>query len=128
MNALAILRALWPALRRILVAIGRWVLDALADEGLRGLISYMRQRVKVFRRRLKRRLKRRRKPKLLIKFVRGRISRWCKAVRWLQGAEAKKLKGKVLKFAIDEAERRIPEESPLESYGRWKRRQNRRAA
>lgn len=122
MTTAAILKAIWPGLRRVLLRIGRWLLNALADEGLRGLVSYMRQRVKVFRRRLAKILKRRH-SKWRPKWLRGRIARWLGAIRWLQGKRAAKLKGRVLDYAQRFAEDTIPEDAPDESFARWRRRQ-----
>lgn len=73
--------ALWPALRRILVSIGRWLLDRLElyiPRGVTLLTAYMRERVEVFRGRLSRARTDRRK-----RWLRGRIRRWLTAADWL---------------------------------------------
>jgi hypothetical protein len=122
MTTTAILQAIWPGLRRVLLRIGRWLLRTIADEGLRWLISYMRQRVRVFQARLKRVLARRH-SKWRPKWLRGRIRRWRNAISWLKSKRAAKLKGRVLDAAQRMAERTIPEEAPDESFSRWRRRQ-----
>lgn len=122
MTTTAILQAIWPGLRRVLLRIGRWLLRTIADEGLRGLISYMRQRVRVFQARLKRVLGRKH-SKWRPKWLRGRIARWRNAITWLGSKRAAKLKGRVLEAAEKMAERLIPEEAPGESFARWRRRQ-----
>ena len=121
--ATAALVQMWPSLRRSLLEIGRWLLEVIADEGVRGLIIYMRQRVKVFRRRLRRVLKRRAHSKWRVKWLDGRITRWGRAIAWLSGSQASKLKGKVVGLAIDRATREIPTEAPDEVFARWRRRQ-----
>lgn len=122
MTAAAILTALWPGLRRVLLAIGRWLMRVIGDEGVKFLAGYMRQRVHVFRRRLARVLARRH-SKWRPEWLRGRISRWNRAIVWLQSRQAQKLKGEVLRKANHLATYQIPEEAPGESFGRWRRQQ-----
>jgi hypothetical protein len=100
---------LWSGLKRILIRIGRWVLDELIDEGVDRLVSYMRKRVKVFRWRLRNRAR----AEWRISFLRGKISRWNAAIRWLQ-RRAKQLAGKVLDWLQGMAEG-LPYHSPWES-------------
>jgi hypothetical protein len=126
--ATAVLVKMWPGLRRSLLSIGRWLLDVIVDEGVKGLLVYMRQRVKVFGRRLRRVLKRRVSPKWRVgcwraKWLRGRIARWRRAIAWLGGAQATKLKGRIVGLAIARATREIPTEAPDEVFARWRRRQ-----
>jgi hypothetical protein len=113
---------MWPGLRRVLLRIGRWLLRTIADAGIKGLIIYMRQRVRVFARRLGRVLHRKRHSLWRVSWLRGRIRRWKAAIRWLQGRQAQRLKGRVLKAAMKRAAQEIPDQAPDEDFGRWKRR------
>ena len=108
MSASGIARALWPALRRILIRLGRWVLDDLAEDGVVFVARYLLKRVQVFARRLKRA-----RTKLRRRWLRGRIGRWRHASAWLT-ANASNLKGKALDAYAELAER-IPRTSRLES-------------
>lgn len=127
--ATAVLAALWPGLRKALLAIGRWLLDTIADEGVKGLAIYMRQRVKVFAKRIARVKARRRRARFRIhwrvRWLTLRIARWRQAIRWLTSTAAAKLKGRVVGLAIDRATREIPEDAPDEIFSRWRRRQMR---
>lgn len=78
MSATAIAQALWPPLRRILKAIGRWIIRRVIRKGAHVIGYYMAERIEVFRARLKRARSSRRK-----RWLRGRIKRWSTAVRWL---------------------------------------------
>lgn len=122
MTAAAILTALWPGLRRVLLAIGRWLMGVIRDEGVKFLAGYMRQRVHVFRKRLAK-VVARRHAKWRPRWLRGRIRRWNYAIAWLQSKHAAKLKGEVLRAADHKATYLIPEEAPGESFGRWRRQQ-----
>lgn len=127
MSVQAILSAVWGPLRRVLLNIGRWLLGALAEEGTSGLRSYMRQRVRVFERR-----KKRARAKLRREWLAGRIGRWKRAIKWLEGKDAKRMTGDVIDAAMKRADEEIPEEAPEESFTKWERRradrQERRAA
>lgn len=103
-----IARALWPALRRILIRLGRWVLDDLVEDGVRFVARYLLKRVRVFARRLGRA-----RTKLRRRWLRGRIGRWRDASAWLT-ANASSLRGKALDLYSELAER-IPQTSRFES-------------
>lgn len=122
MTAAAILTALWPGLRRVLLNIGRWLLRVIAEQGIRFLNLYMRQRIRVFHSRLTRVLARSH-SKWRPKWLRGRIARWHRAITWLQSQHAAKLRGEVLSMAERKAAKLIPDEAPGESFGRWRRQQ-----
>lgn len=137
MSAAAVVKALapmWPTLRKYALQIGRWLIETIAEEGLRGLVIYMRQRVKVFARRKARVVARRRRNKSKrgkrfevenwrVRWLSGRIRRWNTAIAWLQSKAAAKLKGKLIDLAVERAKREIPEEAPDEDFARWRRRQ-----
>ncbi len=127
MSVQAILASVWGPLRRVLLSVGRWVLGALAEEGTAGLVSYMRQRVRVFQRRMKRA-----HANLRREWLTGRIDRWKRAIKWLRGDEAKQLNREVIDAAMERADQEIPEVAPEESFTKWERlragRQERRAA
>lgn len=100
---------IWPALRKILIAIGRWLLNTARRRGVPMLVGYMLERVEVFKRRLGRARTSRR-----MKWLRGRIRRWTAAARWLT-QHARELNARALR----ECERlaaKIPETSPMERY------------
>lgn len=78
MSAASVMRALWPAMARILRAIGRWIIRRVRRNGAQRIAWYMAERVEVFRGRLKRARSSRRK-----RWLRGRIRRWQHAYRWL---------------------------------------------
>ena len=123
--ATAVLAALWPGLRKALLAIGRWLLNTIADEGVKGLAIYMRQRVKVFRRRLTRVVTRKRYSEWRARWLNSRILRWEGAIKWLTSTAAAKLKGRVVGLAMERATREVPEDAPDELFSRWRRRQMR---
>lgn len=108
MSAAGIARALWPALRRILIRIGRWVLDDLLEDGVRFVGRYMLKRCKVFRRRLERA-----RTKIRRGWLRRRIVRWQKAAAWLFD-NASALRKRSLEI-YDRLATRIPETSPWDS-------------
>lgn len=60
-------------------AIGRWIVEFLAEHGVDILIGYMIGKVSDFRRRLARAVSQRRR-----RWLTGRISRWTLAVEWLR--------------------------------------------
>lgn len=107
MSAAGIVRALWPALRRILIRIGRWVLDDLLEDGVRFVARYLRKRVKVFQRRLGRV-----KAKWRQRCLRRRIRRYLGASAWLD-EHAGSLSKRALRLVEPLAEK-IPETSPWE--------------
>lgn len=101
---------LWPALRRLILHLGRWVLGSLRRNGAQNLASYMRIRANdVFTARLKRARTKRRK-----KWLRGRIRRWLLVSTWLE-KHSKKISNKVADAleALGIADK-IPMRSPWE--------------
>ena len=124
MSTAGILAGLWPALRRFLVRIGRWLIDVAIEEGRSGLAVYLRQRVRV----LTRRRKRRRKGSARYRWLTTRINWWRKAANWLEGQEAKRLSKRVAKEAKKRAEKELDDLEPVwENFGRWSRAERRRA-
>jgi hypothetical protein len=99
--------ALWPAFRRILVAIGRWLLGVVRRRGIPILVGYMLERIEVFRARL-----RRAKTDRRMKWLRGRIRRWTAAAKWLT-AHASDLHERALE-QYEKLSARIPEVAPGE--------------
>lgn len=112
----------WPALRRVLMSIGRWLLETVARRGPGFAVGYCHERILVFRKRLKRAASRLRK-----KWLRSRIRRWGRAAVWFRSKEATQLTGNVVQLAMKKADRAIPEDAPDESFRRWARRQRRAA-
>lgn len=108
MTRTGIVKALWPAMRRILIRLGRWVLDDLVDDGVRFVARYLLKRVRVFSRRLGRA-----RSRLRRRWLRRRIGRWRDASAWLT-ANASSLRGKALDLYSELAER-IPQTSRFES-------------
>ena len=103
MSAASVMRALWPAMARILRAIGRWVIRRVRRKGAQRIAYYMEERIDVFRARLKRARSKRRKH-----WLQGRIRRWGHAMRWLH-RHAVKLNAAAARVLEDAAERaRIP--------------------
>ncbi len=118
-----VLMGIWPTLRGFLTRIGRWLLDVVITDGRRGLAAYMRQRIRVFSIRRRRAQHARRK-----KWLTGRIARWRHAATWLESAEGAKLTKQVARRAQRLAESALDELEPeLENFGRWNRRELRRA-
>ena len=109
------MRRLWPGMKRILIAIGRWVLEEIVDVGLQALIHYMRARVKVFRWRLRNRAR----AAWRKRWLEGRIERWNRAIRWLT-RNAKRFTTRALDWLQRKAQE-IPWHSRLES-STWQRR------
>ncbi len=131
-----VLTGLWPALRNLLLKIGRWLIETIAEEGIGGLIVYMRQRVRVFGRRIVRvkarrsRMKSKRGPRYKIEnwrvlWLQGRVKRWRTAIAWLQSKAAERLRGYVIAKAVARAQDEIPEEAPDEDFSRWLRKARR---
>lgn len=108
MSAAGIARALWPALRRILIRLGRWVLDDVLEDGLSFVARYLLKRVKVMRRRLGRA-----RTKWRRRWLRARIGGWVHASEWLT-SHAASLTKRALRLYERLAER-IPETSRHES-------------
>jgi len=86
----ALLR-LAQGLRKILLWLGRWVLEDLIETGTTALLAYMRGRVRVFRWRLRHRARAEWRRRVL----RGRIRRWNHAIRWID-RHARRLRGRLL--------------------------------
>lgn len=103
---------IWPALRRILIALGRWILGLLQRRGIMIGTEYMLERVEVFKLRLGRvkgqtpRAQRRRR------WLRGRIRRWTRAAAWLLEHQ-KELHERAL-CEYEKLAAKLPENSPLE--------------
>lgn len=93
---------LLAGLIRIARAIGRWILDVAARRGGRWLAEYIDERVLVFRKRLARARTEHRAA-----WLRGRISRWQAAAKWLR-ANAATVDDKVVELA-----RKLPEVAKL---------------
>jgi hypothetical protein len=124
-SSAGILAGLWPALRRILIGIGRWILDVILNEGRSGLAVYMRQRIGVFTRRLKRA----RKGSPRSRWLTGRIRRWTQGATWLEGAAAKALSKKIAQEAQRRAEDELQAGEPVfENFAAWSKAEKRRAA
>lgn len=124
MSAAGILAGLWPRLSKFLIRIGRWLLDVVLEEGRRGLAVYMRQRVRV----LKRRRKRRKPKSARYRWLTARITWWGKAARWFDGEEAKRLNTRVTEAAQERAQRELDDAEPeWENFAKWSRAQRRRA-
>ena len=111
MSAMKVAAAMWPTARKILLAIGRWLVSKVRKFGAQKLAAYMELRVDVFEERLGRARRNRRK-----KWLRGRIRRWNAAIAWLR-SNARKLNKKVAdeidKLAIGA---RIPTRVPVERF------------
>ncbi len=100
---------LWPHLRKLIIRIGRWVIQRLRKWGAQSLAIYMRIRVEVFEGRLGRARAKWRK-----KWLHGRIRRWLKVADWLEH-NAKKVNTKVAdKLEVLAIADRIPVNSPWE--------------
>lgn len=124
MSTAGILAGLWPALRRFVLRIGRWLIDVAIEEGRRGLAVYLRQRVRV----LTRRRKRCRKKGSRYRWLSTRITWWRKAAKWLEGQEAKRLSKRVAKEAKKRAENELDDLEPVwENFGKWTRAERRKA-
>lgn len=124
MSASGILAGLWPKLRGFLLRIGQWLLDVVLEDGRRGLAVYLRQRVRV----LKRRRLRARKGKARHKWLTLRINTWNRAATWLEGAEGKKLSKSVAKAAQKRAAEELDQAEPIwENFENWTKAQERRA-
>ncbi len=110
MSTAAITKAIasrWPVLKRILIAIGKWILGVARRRGVPILVGYMLERVEVFKGRLGRAKTTRRK-----RWLRGRIRRWTKAARWLT-TNARAMHTQAL-AKFEELAARLPERSPME--------------
>ena len=109
MNVAAIVAGLWPAFRKIITDIGRWLVGRIRRHGAKKLAAYMELRIDVF----EDRLARARRPHRQ-KWLRGRIRRWNNAIVWLEANAAKFNKSvadAIEKLAIAD---RIPMRAPLE--------------
>ena len=83
MTAAAIIAALWPAARKLAIALGRWFLVRLRGKGAQWLASRMEKRALGFQtNRLNAAIKSGRK--VAARFRRAQINRWLKAVEWLR--------------------------------------------
>jgi hypothetical protein len=93
MTAAQIAKALWPAARKLAIALGRWFLRRLQGKGAQWLARRMEARAKGYQtRRLNAALRQGRKA--AVRFRRKQIARWLKAVKWLR-AKAKQINTKV---------------------------------
>lgn len=100
--------AIWPSLRRILVAIGRWVLDRIVRSTVLAVVWYMRGKVEDFKRRLARARSDRRK-----RWLRGRIRRWTRAAGWLE-TWRHELADRTTKAACKQLATKLPEQAAQE--------------
>ena len=66
-------------LKKLIIAIGRWILRRIVQRGRVALINYMEGKVDDFERRLAKAKTPRRK-----KWLRGRIRRWNAVIAWLK--------------------------------------------
>lgn len=129
----SIVATLWPKLRGILLNLGRWILDRWSRKGLDRLRYYMDDKIEDFERKLARvsarrkRMKNKRGARYEVEnwrllWLRSRIKRWKLALRWLEGPQAERLRGKAIDFAKARAEREIPEQAPDDDFKKWLKR------
>jgi hypothetical protein len=82
MNAAALVKSLWPGLKKILTAIGRWVITRVRKVGAQKVAMWMLKRAEGYQtNRLK--AAKARKDKLATRFRTNQISRWKRAAKWI---------------------------------------------
>lgn len=101
--------ALWPAFRKLLKQIGRWLIRVMARRGLRNLLGYMACRVDVYEARLGRARTKRRK-----RWLTGRIRRWNAAMAWLK-KHSPRIRVETVR-AFEKLSEKMPDRVPLERF------------
>jgi hypothetical protein len=79
MTTASIVAALWRPLKRVLLLVGRWLIRRIATKGVDRVSYFMELRIETFQGRRARARSERRKA-----WLTGRISRWRKALAWVQ--------------------------------------------
>jgi hypothetical protein len=82
-SAASVVRALWPAARRILIKIGRWVIRRVRKVGAQRLAKAMRKRALGFQT-VRLNAAKRRGDAFWAGFRRKQIRRWLNAAAWLR--------------------------------------------
>jgi peptidoglycan/xylan/chitin deacetylase (PgdA/CDA1 family) len=116
MTTAAIVAGLWPACKRVLLLVGRWLIRRISTQGVERVVHFMELRIETFEGRRERARSDRRKA-----WLTARIGRWRKALGWVRKQVRAHLERAAK--ALDElAEKEaLGWDAPDESYDRWAR-------
>lgn len=124
--------AIWTFFREIILKLGAWVADKLAELGVKALIRFFKSRVKKLKRKRKRfeqkasnaeSVKRQRRFLRRVSWLSFRIDNWTKALKWAE-AKQKKLTddvAKELNVLVKTGEEKYPKVAPSEIFAIWDR-------